>query len=150
MSRSSPSSLSSLISLILSTFIISIISRISRSHSPSSFEAALSLLLRSDARAVLRCFILFRFGLLWIAIWDFLAAGLANAIVRVPVFGMSCVHAGPPKCKGPSRIACDPCLLELSRRLMAVRFSISMSQKCKTPATNIPISDNSKLPNVYE
>ena len=72
----------------------------------SSFEAALSPLLRggfvslplsrSDARALLRGFLLFVFGLWQTVRREFLAAGSADAVVRVSVNEASCAHAAPP------------------------------------------------------
>ena len=81
----------------------------------SSFEAPLSFLLRSccvsqpflrrDALALLCGSMLFTLGLLQQGIWESLAAGLANAVVRI-----SCVHAAPPKCKRSSQIARTLCI----------------------------------------
>ena len=65
----------------------------------SFFEAALSLRIRggsgslpflgSDALAFLRGSMLFAHGLLQVGIWESLAAGLANAVVRVSVNELS-------------------------------------------------------------
>ena len=86
----------------------------------SSFEAALSLLLRggsvslpvlrSDALALLRGFMLFTLALWRTGIWESSAAGLANTNVRMSVNEVSCVHAAPPKCKRSAQIARTLCV----------------------------------------
>ena len=100
-------------SLIISLIALSLLRRGGAVPPPSkrlclsSFEAALSLLLRGgsvslpflrrDALALLRCCTCLTLGLWQTGIWEFLAAGLANACVRVSAIDVSCVHAVPPK-----------------------------------------------------
>ena len=92
--------------LALSLFSLSPSLSVSRSVSPSSFDAVLSVLLRSDALALLHCYVLFALGLWQIAIREFIANGLATAVVRVSVTEVGCVHAPPPKCRLTLQIAC--------------------------------------------
>ena len=107
-------------------FHISFISlSLARSLSLSSFEASPPFLLRSHGDALLRGFMHFAIGLWQIATWEFLAAGLANAVARVSVNEVSCVIAAPRRCKRTSQAACTLYMLsasEPSSRLMVYRF----------------------------